>query len=317
MEKITEWVLINLDAPQHKRKPLLASDSQHKLNELKTLIEPFLDGKSAGLIPKHVTIVWSLTGSLYRVPIHGIFTGDELFIHRNPVIYTQSLGLLYQIWKKRRIAKPEVSAKMAVINPLASDWTSSVAAKEIVTSLSRFQALHGTDITKTQAMQLLQGCHVFNFQGHARFEASDPMSSFLRLGGKRERITVRDILRELKLDSLALCIFFACGSGKPTITTADDVLSLPIALHYAGASSIVSTLWPVDDTDGAVFVQRFYKELVDASPLVEQASSAKDLNDGPASQRSTGLVNLAKVMQSTIVGIYNEATNEEEKLPYH
>ena len=317
--RIAEWVLLNLDAPQHKKKPLRSSNAQVKLDELRQLITPFLDPEKDSFISKDTTIVWSLTDSLHRIPVHAISTGKALLIERNPIIYTQSLGLLHRIWKQRPVAESTVSPLWTVINPLTPDWESSIAAKEIAALLGNVQALHGEKITKVQALEALQGCNVFDFQGHAEFEMMDALGTFLQLGGKRssDRLTVQDILQSVKLASPALCTLLACGSGKTTITTTDDVLSLPTAFHYAGASNVVSTLWPIDEADGARFGLRFYKELLAASLQSAKSSPRTQITDDAQKQRPHNFANLAKVMQVTMVAMYSETADEEKKLPYH
>ena len=109
-----------------------------------------------------------------------------------------------------------------------------------------------------------RNCAILNYQGHGEFRAKNPLESRLKLGPKR-LITVRDILQYLSLEFPALCTLFACESGLTTIPSSDDVMSLPTALHYAGASAVVSTLWAVDDVDGAAFGRRFYRELLATS----------------------------------------------------
>ena len=315
-EEITEWIFSNLDAPNCEKAPLSMSGSQTELDKLQRLIEPFLDPEKTSFIPEGVTIIWCSTGALHRVPVHAISTRDKLFIHRNPIIYVQSLSLLHHIWKRTTCAKPVVPLKRAIVNPLPPKWNSTIAAKEIATLLAPVQALHGENISKSDVLQALQGCEIFNFQGHAKFAPANPLNSVLKLG-EGIYLTVQEILREVKLGFPALCTLFACASGKAGITSTDDILSLPTALHYAGASSILSTLWPVDEEDGAKFAMRFYQEMLTASKRIVSFVQSTELIPDSRQHESSKLVNLARIMQSTITSIYDEATDEESKLPYH
>ena len=49
----------------------------------------------------------------------------------------------------------------------------------------------------------------------------------------------------------------ACSSGRTHVGINGDLLGLTTGMHYAGASSITSTLWPVDNENGAIFAESF------------------------------------------------------------
>ncbi|KAJ4147406.1 hypothetical protein LMH87_001927 [Akanthomyces muscarius] len=51
-----------------------------------------------------------------------------------------------------------------------------------------------------------------------------------------------------------------CRSGQSVNKDADDHLGLTTALHYAGASSVLFTLWKIDTEDGLKFSKAFYRE---------------------------------------------------------
>ena len=75
-----------------------------------------------------------------------------------------------------------------------------------------------------------------------------------------ERITVRDLFK-VQLHKPALATIIGCGSGKASISDSDEILGLPLALMFAGASAIVSTLWRIDPDDGADFAAAFYEAI--------------------------------------------------------
>lgn len=74
-------------------------------------------------------------------------------------------------------------------------------------------------------------------------------------------ITLDQLLQLPELQA-RLVVLSACQTGQVDITRAsDEMLGMPLAFLQAGACTVVSTLWPVDDRVTAMLVGRFYEEL--------------------------------------------------------
>ena len=72
-------------------------------------------------------------------------------------------------------------------------------------------------------------------------------------------LTVADIYSlELTADLVTLS---ACETGLGEIKTGDDVIGLTRGFLYAGASSIVSSLWVVDDEATERLMVKFYQSI--------------------------------------------------------
>ena len=65
----------------------------------------------------------------------------------------------------------------------------------------------------------------------------------------------------LQLAPGALVVLSSCESGLGREHPGREVTSLASAFHAAGASSVISTLWPVDDVAQAELFPAFYREL--------------------------------------------------------
>ena len=64
----------------------------------------------------------------------------------------------------------------------------------------------------------------------------------------------------LNLDA-DLVTLSACETGLSKIANGDDLVGLTRGFLYAGSSSIVASLWKVDDLATAQLMTRFYKEM--------------------------------------------------------
>jgi CHAT domain-containing protein len=69
-----------------------------------------------------------------------------------------------------------------------------------------------------------------------------------------------DKLYSLNLDA-NLVTLSACETGLSKIANGDDLVGLTRGFLYAGSSSIVASLWKVDDRATSELMARFYKEL--------------------------------------------------------
>ena len=119
---------------------------------------------------------------------------------------------------------------------------------------------------------------------------------------REEAVTARDIF-ELRLNSGSHVTLIGCSSGRARVNEHDDLLGLSMAFHYAGASSITSTLWNIDKADGADFEEAFYRALLD------QQSSSSDHE----------LLNLATAMQTAILELRGgeKGPTGSVRSPYH
>lgn len=105
-------------------------------------------------------------------------------------------------------------------------------------------------------------------------------------------ITVRDIFG-IKLQAPVVSLI-ACQSALDEISTGDEPLGLVSAFLYAGATSVVGTLWPIRSADGRDFSKEFYDHVHSQSRRVginEETNSA------------TSFVDLAQSLQKAVVRI--------------
>jgi CHAT domain-containing protein len=101
-----------------------------------------------------------------------------------------------------------------------------------------------------------------HFAMHGIFEADKPLTSGLLLAPDSEndgRLTVSE-LYDLDLNT-DLVTLSACETALGETKSGDDVIGFTRGFLYAGASSIVSSLWEVDDEATRDLMLRFYREL--------------------------------------------------------
>jgi CHAT domain-containing protein len=136
-------------------------------------------------------------------------------------------------------AEREVEAAFQVLNAGPSPFTGSSATKSAL-----FE--HAPN-----ARLLHLACHHF-------FDASAPLFSFLKLAGESgSQFVYAFEVAELRLSS-ELVTLSACESGRSRIGTGDEQYGIVRAFLAAGARSVVSTLWNIEDDSAAALFTDFY-----------------------------------------------------------
>lgn len=97
---------------------------------------------------------------------------------------------------------------------------------------------------------------------HGNLNPANPMTTYLSLvpgGGEDGRLTVDEIMR-LRLQA-DLVVLSACRSGVSKVFRGDDVVGLMGAFLGSGSSSVLATLWDIDDGAASSFIRLYYHYL--------------------------------------------------------
>jgi CHAT domain-containing protein len=124
----------------------------------------------------------------------------------------------------------------------------------------------------------LDNFRVIHFATHALISQRKPERSALILalpGGDGEDgfLQAREIYR-LKLAS-DLLVLSACETARGRILAGEGTQGLAHAFFYAGAQSVVASLWKVNDEETATFMGAFYQHLAQRKSKAEALRAAK------------------------------------------
>jgi CHAT domain-containing protein len=120
------------------------------------------------------------------------------------------------------------------------------------------------EATKGIVMKTGNQFRIIHFAAHGIFNVDQPLNSALLLSpdhGNDGKLTVGE-LYEMTLNA-ELITLSACETGIGKISNGDDVVGLTRGFLYAGAASIVASLWPVPDTETMFLMNNFYANLKD------------------------------------------------------
>lgn len=135
-------------------------------------------------------------------------------------------------------------------------------AREVAGMFPDSRLLLRTEASETEFRKGAVAYSRIHFATHGRFRAESPLDSGLLLA----RDAVNDgVLRVSELYAISLdadlVTLSACETALGTIDSGDDVVGLTRGFLYAGARSIVSSLWSVDDQATASLMRAFYTNL--------------------------------------------------------
>ncbi len=191
-------------------------------------------------------------GPLHAVPFHALWDGQQYLIERAEVLYAPSASLLAKIGREDSVRSHSGALIVGVpdeIAPLIADETRRVAA-----ALGTDNVLLGPDATVERVTAAAQGASVVHLACHGRFSPESPLTSGIKLANRW--MTVRDNYK-LRLPQ-ALVTLSACDTGRNVVGTGDELVGLVRSFLAAGASSLVMSLWTVNDESAAIIMTHFY-----------------------------------------------------------
>ena len=126
-------------------------------------------------------------------------------------------------------------------------------------------------------------CH-----GHLGPNNQPFQASFELHGGSR--LTLLDLI-QARLPNAEFAFLSACHSATgEDLDTPDEAIHLAAALQFCGFRSVVGTLWAMDDEDGPMISNEFYKHMFrDSGRKVDFRDSAEALNVAVRKMRRGGV----------------------------
>ena len=191
---------------------------------------------------------------LHYVPFHALNDGEEYLIDRFTLSYAPSAEVFHLCSTKETICE-ETSLILGVTDHRAPHILEE--ARAVATSLPQPELLLG-DAASAEALRHRGATSRFvHIATHGLFRRDNPMFSAIQLG--TTRLSLFD-LYDLRL-AAELVVLSGCGTGLNAVFGGEELVGLTRGLLYAGAQSVLVTLWDVHDASTAVFMRRFYAHL--------------------------------------------------------
>ncbi len=249
-------------------------------------------------LPKDEKLIIIPDGILGYVPFEALLTQKpprpdaisayKYLIQDHQISYCYSATLLKEMRNKKHRQEP--TQKLLAMAPFflgnadtllsqvdSTEFIAGISLRDTLTALPnsgeevarihkilKGQALYGKAATLAQFQKLAAQARILHLSTHG--EADDRLGDYAYLAfgmpnadGTFEKLYARD-LYNLSLNA-DLVVLSACETGIGKLQRGEGIVSLARAFAYAGAKSIVTTLWKVSDEQSKNLMSSFYKYL--------------------------------------------------------
>lgn len=159
---------------------------------------------------------------------------------------------------------------------------SRAEVEEIAALFPRARVYLGREATEERARSLPPGARIVHFATHGLLDERFPLSSALALtvpetqapGQQNGLLQAWEILDAVGLDA-DLVTLSACDTALGKDRGGEGLIGLTRAFQYAGARSVLASVWGIADASTADFMKRFYRALRHGKPKDEALQAAQ------------------------------------------
>ncbi|AMW29428.1 CHAT domain-containing protein [Limnospira platensis] len=183
-----------------------------------------------------------------------------------PVQYAPSCQILNNLQQRPPLNRETVPF-FAIQNPTEdldyAEWGVELLLRQFSPHqvLRRDQATRA-NLTQPHTQTFLEQSHAVHFGCHGEFDEANPLNAYLKLANG-EKLTFLEIFNGLNIPLCRLLVLSACKTGLVETSHTDDYVGLSSAFFYAGARTVVASLWNVDELAATLVTLRLYQILPD------------------------------------------------------
>jgi CHAT domain-containing protein len=217
---------------------------------------------------RHLVVVGD--GPISQVPFAMLRADGRHLIERFDIVNALSASAFLAAERHQREATP-ASAVLAVGNPsydrqqfgqLRPLPSAEREAARVAAMYPQRRILTRQEATRERFIEAAAASGVIHFGGHAVIDDDQPERSalLLAIGSGSSTVTAPEIAR-LKLPHAPIVVLAACSTATGAAFRMEGASSLSRAFLLAGASSVVGSLWDIDDEVSELFFIRFHQRL--------------------------------------------------------
>jgi CHAT domain-containing protein len=193
-------------------------------------------------------------GVLHHLPFAAFHDGRQYLVERFEIAYGPSASAL-TFCRRPLQTTPGRALVVAYSDGGRLPGVASEASRLAV--LLDAETLLEADATRARLTERARSAGLLHLATHGVARPDAPIFSYVQLAdGQLTALDCFDLELECELVTLS-----ACETGRAAIAPGDDPIGLSRALLYAGARSVLQTLWRVDDDVTARLMDVFYTAL--------------------------------------------------------
>jgi tetratricopeptide (TPR) repeat protein len=211
------------------------------------LIAPFREQLKA----EHLIIVPH--AFLHYLPFHALRDGQRYLIDDFSISYAPSSSI-FAVCQEKQHANPGGALVLGIPDTRAPHIAEE--ARFVASALDSARLFVGEEATEEQLRKFGPVSRFIHIATHGYFRQDNPMFSSIRLGNSL--LSLFD-LYQLRFEA-ELVTLSGCGTGMNVVIGGDELIGLVRGLLYAGAQTLMVSLWEVHDQSTAEFMRDFYSQ---------------------------------------------------------
>ena len=191
-------------------------------------------------------------GALHFLPFHALRNGDEYIGDSCAVSYAPSAAV-FALCQQKVAAEKKGSLVLGIPDDRAPEIVTE--AQSVAALLPEAKLYLGEQATAKILLERGPETALLHIATHGVYRSDNPMFSGIRLGDGY--VNLYD-LYQLRLNA-KLVTLSGCATGMNFVAAGDELLGLQRGLFYAGATTLLLSLWDVHDRSTAELMQEFYR----------------------------------------------------------
>jgi CHAT domain-containing protein len=201
-------------------------------------------------------------GVLHGIPFAALHDGTQFLVERREVVLAPSASAISFCRQPRARRTPSDDRPFVVIAHSGDGLLPGALAEgETVAELFGGARLFEAAATVASVREHVRSAEVVHVAAHGQARPDAPLFSHLRLAdGQLTALDCLDLELECELVTLS-----ACETGHAVVAAGDEPIGLTRSLLYAGARSVIQSLWRVDDEATRQLMSDMYVRLRDGA----------------------------------------------------
>jgi CHAT domain-containing protein len=207
-------------------------------------------------------------GLLHYIPFHALYDGERYLVETH-LVYSAPSASVLKLCCERNTNDGGPALLLGVTDPSIPHVIEEVNGISYL--LGQVSLYTGAQATLERLQTDAGRSKLIHIASHGLFRADNPLFSALRLADGW--LNVNDIY-DLKLKA-RLVTLSGCETGMGLVAEGDELIGLSRAFFYAGAPSLVVSLWAVSDESTALLMKQFYEALQSGYCVAESLRCAQ------------------------------------------
>jgi len=221
-------------------------------------------------IKQYKRLIISPYDILHNIPFQVLWDGSCYLIDKYEISYVPSGTVLKYCQRTSKQSKHTKYLGFANSRPVLHNMSElKFANAEIISAASLYHPAEyylDKEATEMQFIKSSNHADIIHIACHGDFCQNDIAYSALLLTEERDktgkiindgRLTVREIMEQVCLEDSSLVVLSACKMATNSILPGDNLIGMTRAFMYAGAPSIVASLWSVNDESTSILMKCF------------------------------------------------------------